>query len=244
MRDEQLEVATPGGKQISERMPQEASRVRPQRRWHGNGASRVKARRGAYGLGAARLRCGSGRSARGFRSRRGHATQARALLRCYELSATIRCVAHYNAEVAGSYYSAHCWSRVRECSTVRSALPFTKASRCCWPASRIGIRLLVASRDAVPASPCSSRVLEGRVLKGRALEGEESSTVSQGVESRRPHGAASRLISDGDPTGRSIERCCACKLLLRGSIGQHRRAPLEPLRVSTAEAPGELRPRP
>ena len=94
-------------------MPQEASRVRPQRRWHGNGTSRVKARRGAYGLGAARLRCGSGRSARGFRSRRGHATQARALLRCYELSATIRCVAHYNAEVAGSY-SAHCWSRVLE----------------------------------------------------------------------------------------------------------------------------------
>ena len=83
-------------------------------------------------------------------------------------------------------------SRVRECSTVRRALPFTKASRC-WPASRIGIRLLVASRDAVPASPCSSRVLEGRVLKGRVLEGEESSTVIQGVESQRPHGAASRL---------------------------------------------------
>ena len=83
-------------------------------------------------------------------------------------------------------------SRVRECSTVRRALPFTKASRC-WPASRIGIRLLVASRDAVPASPCSSRVLEGRVLKGRVLEGEESSTVIQGVESQRPQGAASRL---------------------------------------------------
>ena len=51
-------------------------------------------------------------------------------------------------------------------------------------------------------------------------------------------------ILDGDPTARSIERCCVCKLLLRGSIGQHGRAPLEPLRVSTAEAPEELRPRP
>ena len=197
-------------------------------------------------MGAARLRCGSGRSAQGCRSRRGHATQARALLRCYELSATIRCVAHYNAEVAGSYSASvgpGC-SRVRECSTVRRALPFTKASRCCWPASRIGIRLLVASRDAVPASPCSSRVLEGRVLKGRVLEGEESSTVIQGVESQRPHGLRVACTSDGDPTARSIERCCVCKLLLRGSIGQRGRAPLEPLRVSTAEAPEELRPRP
>ena len=134
-------------------------------------------------------------------------------------------------------------SRVRECSTVRRALPFTKASRC-WPASRIGIRLLVASRDAVPASPCSSRVLEGRVLKGRVLEGEESSTVIQGLESQRPHELRVACTSDGDPTARSIERCCVCKLLLRGSIGQHGRAPLEPLRVSTAEAPEELRPRP
>ena len=111
-------------------------------------------------------------------------------------------------------------SRVRECSTVRRALPFTKASRCCRPASRIGIRLLVASRDAVPASPCSSRVLEGRVLKGRVLEGEESSTVIQGVKSQRPHGAASRLHLG---CLYSIKRCCACKLLLRGSIRQHGR---------------------
>ena len=123
----------------------------------------------------------------------------RSLFLSRTVSATIRCVAHYNAEVAGSYSASvgpGC-SRVRECSTVRRALPFTKASRC-WPASRIGIRLLVASRDAVPASPCSSRVLEGRVLegrvlKGRVLEGEESSTVIQGVESQRPHGVASRL---------------------------------------------------
>ena len=89
---------------------------------------------------------------------------------------------------------------------------------------------------STPTDPRGSRVLKGARGCSRVLEGARG-----GAESRRPHEL--RVISDGDPTAHSVERRHACKHLPRRGNGHHVRSILEPLRVSTAEAPEEPRPR-